>query len=220
MAEPRASPTLTEDAKREPPLRNREDQHPLRIQGPGPFEPARPEQRRLRIAADTRPRPDPRAERVYRQAVALETLRARESARQRTLDPTDPRWLLAIETQKALQGAVLAFEDRRRLLALAQRVGVRAFDANLIVALVQDRARRGEPLEAAHAMIAMLPAGAAPATDLKSAARAEAQKPPAARASAANAHAEHPTVVAWTWVAAITVACVVDAILIAWILFT
>ncbi len=220
MAEPRASPTFTEDAKREPPLRSREDQHPLRMQGPGPFEPARPEQRRLRIAADTRPRPDPRAERVYRQAVALETLRAREAARQRTLDPTDPRWLLAIETQKALQGAVLAFEDRRRLLSLAQRVGIRAFDANLIVALVQDRARRGEPLEAAQATIAMLPAGTASAADPKSPVRAVAEKPPAARASAPRPDAEHPQVVAWTWVAAIVVACVVDAILIGWILFT
>ncbi len=220
MAEPRASPTFTEDAKREPPLRHREDQHPLRMQGHGPFEPVRPEQRRLRIATDTRPRPDPRAERVYRQAVALETLRAREAARQQTLDPTDPRWLLAIETQRALQGAVLAFEDRRRLLSLAQRVGIRAFDANLIVALVQDRARRGEPLEAAQATIAMLPAGSSKLAESPRDRRTAAENPPARNADAAQPAAEHPQVVAWTWVAAIVVACVVDAILIGWILFT
>jgi hypothetical protein len=202
-------------------LRHREDQHPLRIQGHGPFEPVRPEQRRLRIAVETRPRPDPRAERVYRQAVALETLRAREAARQRALDPTDPRWLLATETQKALQGAVLAFEDRRRLLALAQRVGIRPFDANLIVALVQDRARRGEPIEAAAATIAMLPAGET--APVRAAAKTEPRPArsatPPARGDAPRPAAEHPSVVAWTWVAAITVACVVDAILIAWILF-
>lgn len=161
------------------------------MQGHGPFEPVRPEQRRLRIATDTRPRPDPRAERVYRQAVALETLRAREAARQQTLDPTDPRWLLAIETQKALQGAVLAFEDRRRLLSLAQRVGVRAFDANLIVALVQDRARRGEPIESAVDAIGVVPR-------------------PAARAGA--------FVTAWIWAAAILIAVLVDVVLIGWLI--
>ncbi|MBI1303976.1 MAG: hypothetical protein GC172_09345 [Phycisphaera sp.] len=192
------------------------------MQGHGLIEPVRSGERRLRIATDTRPRPDPRAERVYRQAVALEILSAREAVRQRALDPTDPRWVLAAETQKALQGAVLAFEDRRRLLALAQRVGIRPFDANLIVALVQDRARRGEPLEAAAATIAMLPAGSGPVS-------AEAVSPQAVPAQSSKARRaerptgpapEHPKAVAWTWAAAIVVACLVDAALIIWILFT
>ena len=146
-----------------------------------------------RLTVDRRPRAalDTRAERVFRQAVAHEVLLARETARDRTFDPTDARWQLATETQRALQGAVLAFEDRRRLLDLAHRLGIRAFDANLILALVQDRARRGEPLEAAAATIEMIPKPAA------------------------------PTKRDWTpvWLTALMVAMAVDALLIAWMIF-
>jgi hypothetical protein len=86
---------------------------------------------------------------------------------------------------------VLAFEDRKRVLALAQRIGIRAFDANLIVAIVQDRARRGETLEAAADAIAVVPR----------------PSPSGSRAA-----------VAWTWAAAIIVAVVADALLIGWII--
>jgi hypothetical protein len=110
-----------------------------------------------RLVEDERPRPDPRALRVYRQAAAQETVLARETARDPSFAPGDPRWRFAREVEAALEGAVLAFEERRRLLSLAQRLGIRAFDANLIVALVQDRARRGEPVETAAATIAMVP---------------------------------------------------------------
>lgn len=144
--------------------------------------------RRLRAALDTR------AERVFRRAVAHETLLARETARDRTFDPTDARWQLATETQRALQGAVLAFEDRRRLLAMANRLGIRAFDANLILALVQDRARRGEPIEAAAETIGMIPV-----------------------------HAAQPRDWAPIWtlslVLAIALAMVIDAALVAWLIF-
>jgi hypothetical protein len=40
----------------------------------------------------------------------------------------------------------------------ARRLGVGAFDANLIIALVQDRARRGLPLADAAATLALMPA--------------------------------------------------------------
>lgn len=122
-------------------------------------------QRIPRVVDDGRPRPDARTETIYRKAVAHEMLQARENARARALDPAidpnDTRWKLAIETQRALQGAVLAYEDRARLLALATRLGIRAFDANLIVAVVQDRARRGEPLADAAPTIALIPNGRA-----------------------------------------------------------
>lgn len=78
-----------------------------------------------------------------------------ESAYEATLDPNDPRWLVAVETAGQLSGSLLTFERRRRILALAQRVGVRPFDANLIIAAVQDRARRGEPVAAAMSTIAL-----------------------------------------------------------------
>ena len=150
-----------------------------------------------RLAVDRRPRAalDTRAERVFRQAVAHEVLLARETARDRTFDPTDARWQLANETQRALQGAVLAFEDRRRLLAMANRLGIRAFDANLILALVQDRARRGEPLEAAAATIEMIPK-------------------PSARSAARRAPDWMPI-----WIVALMAAMAVDALLIAWMIF-
>lgn len=145
---------------------------------------------RLRVERSTHVRPDARAERLFRQAVAQEMLLARESARTPAFNPADARWTLASETQRALQGAVLAYEDRRRLLALANKLGVRAFDANLILAIVQDRARRGETLESAAHTIAVIPM-------------------PAPRATS------------WmpVWVVAIMVAMLVDATLIAWLIF-
>ncbi len=123
-------------------------------------------------------------------------LLARESAREPDFDPNDARWRLATETQQALQGAVLAYEDRRALLALAHRLGIRAFDANLILAIVQDRARRGESLQSAAPTIAVLP------------------RPTSAASSAM------PSSVTLLWVAAIAIAMLVDSILIAWIIFS
>jgi len=145
---------------------------------------------RLRVERSTHVRPDARAERLFRQAVAQEMLQARESARTPAFDPNDARWMLATETQRALQGAVLAYEDRRRLLAMANRLGVRAFDANLILAIVQDRARRGEPLESAAATLAVIPQPAPRRLDLVP-----------------------------IWFAAILVAMLADAALIAWLIF-
>jgi len=146
---------------------------------------------RLQREPDTHQHPlrDARAERVFRQAVAHEMLLARESARDPQFDPTDARWRLAQETERALQGAVLAYEDRKGLLALAQRLGIRPFDANLIVALVQDRARRGEPIESAAPTIALLP------------------KPTLQKS------------LAWLWITAIVAAIATDAVLIGWLIF-
>ncbi len=133
-------------------------------------------------------------------------LLARESAREPDFDPNDARWRLATETQQALQGAVLAYEDRRSLLALAHRMGIRAFDANLILAIVQDRARRGESLQSAAPTIAVLP------------------RPTAAASSVMPSSVEPSSVtlpsVTLLWVAAIAIAMLVDSILIAWIIFS
>lgn len=62
-------------------------------------------------------------------------------------DPTDPRWLLALQTAHSIEGgraAVLPPEARARLVALGTRLGLRPFDANLVIAIVQDGARSGE----------------------------------------------------------------------------
>jgi hypothetical protein len=78
-----------------------------------------------------------------------------ESAYATDLDPQDPRWLVAVETASQLEGSLLTFERRRSVLAFAHRVGIRPFDANLIIAAVQDRARRREPLADAMPTIAL-----------------------------------------------------------------
>ncbi|MCE2884195.1 MAG: hypothetical protein LW806_04755 [Planctomycetaceae bacterium] len=176
-------------------------------------------------------------------------LQARENARARALDsafdPTDTRWTLAIETQRALQGAVLAYEDRKRLLGLATKLGIRAFDANLIVAVVQDRARRGESLEDAAPTIAMV----APARTTEAAARCngprlvrtETDTDPAAVASretarsrarariasaavaandqACDAASDERASSAWPWVTGMIIAIAIDAVLIGWLMF-
>jgi hypothetical protein len=84
-------------------------------------------------------------------------------ARPRT--PADPRWVLAAAAMTALDGgraAVLAPARRRRLMATAAAMGLREFDAALIIAIVQDAARRGEPLHGGAARsLDMVPVRAA-----------------------------------------------------------
>lgn len=71
--------------------------------------------------------------------------------RSRTPDPvamsaTDPRWVLAARTAVLLKGGqagILAPEHRRKINAMASRLGLRAFDAGLVIAIVQDSVRSG-----------------------------------------------------------------------------
>lgn len=74
-----------------------------------------------------------------RAAVAREV---RSASLQADLDPADPRLILALQTQARLEGATLPAERRERLLKLANGLGLRPFDANLVIAIVQDEARR------------------------------------------------------------------------------
>ena len=68
---------------------------------------------------------------------------------------TDPRWVLAVRTAESLQGDVLPPANRDRLMRLAKALGLTPFDGCLILAMIQDQARRG--LIAQHC-----PAAAAP----------------------------------------------------------
>lgn len=71
---------------------------------------------------------------------------ARENVSARGLGARDARRVLAVRTSEALEGgacAILRPDRRRRILDLAQGMGLRPFDANLIIAIVQDSARRG-----------------------------------------------------------------------------
>jgi hypothetical protein len=79
--------------------------------------------------------------------------------------PADPRWVLAAAAITALDGgraAILAPARRRRLMTTAVALGLREFDASLIIAIVQDAARRGEPLNAGAASSLAMVAPARP----------------------------------------------------------
>jgi hypothetical protein len=56
---------------------------------------------------------------------------------------TDPRWLLALRTAESLQGVILPPEKRQQLIRLGKVMGMTTFDANLVIAIIQDQARRG-----------------------------------------------------------------------------
>jgi hypothetical protein len=77
------------------------------------------------------------------------------------LAPTDARWVLATRVRESLQGGsagVLPPEQRARLVGIGQRLGLRAFDINLIIAIVQDHARFGrEPQTELVARLTMIP---------------------------------------------------------------
>ena len=107
------------------------------------------------------------------------------------LDPTDPRWVLAVRAYSQLQGASLNPNRREKLIQSAGGMGVRPFDANLIIAIVQDHARRGKDLGDAAGTVALL-------------------EPPPRR----RGHEEHATL---RWAVAIITAVVANIFLIWWL---
>lgn len=56
---------------------------------------------------------------------------------------SDPRWVLAIRTAELLQGDILTPESRDRIIRMGKMFNLTPFDANMIIAIVQDQARRG-----------------------------------------------------------------------------
>jgi len=96
------------------------------------------------------------------------------AAAQAPLIASDPRWVLAARVFAQLDHGALEPQRRQRLIELAQRMGIRPFDAQVIIALVQDRARRGEHLHSAAPALAMIdlhdPAAAQPAQPILAAA--------------------------------------------------
>ena len=88
-----------------------------------------------------------------RQRIALEN---RLAAGRQDLGHQNPYWRLAGDVAGALDGAVLTPERRRGLIEEARRLGMREFDANLVIAVVQDRARRGEHITSVNGPIAVL----------------------------------------------------------------
>lgn len=69
-----------------------------------------------------------------------------ENKRAATLSDRDARRIMAQRVAENIDGGragILVPERRQALVATAQRMGMRPFDANLIIAIVQDRFRRG-----------------------------------------------------------------------------
>jgi hypothetical protein len=100
------------------------------------------------------------AEGSAREAVTRETIAAAENAAR---DPADPRWQLAMRTQSLLQGSVLSAERREAVMKTARTLGVRPFEAGLIMAIVQDSSRQHRVLAEAGPILGLLPMRA-PAT--------------------------------------------------------
>jgi len=73
------------------------------------------------------------------------------------LSATDPRWVLARRVSEAMQGAVLEPAQRDRLIRLGRVMGLNAFESNLVIAIVQDQARRGLTIDGAVASLGMVP---------------------------------------------------------------
>lgn len=55
----------------------------------------------------------------------------------------DPRWVLAVRAAEQLEGSMLQPDRRQRLLRLGKLLGLSPFDCNLVIAIIQDQARRG-----------------------------------------------------------------------------
>lgn len=72
-------------------------------------------------------------------AVERET---RAAAGRMDLDPTDPRWVLAVRTASQMEDGILTPERRARVMRTAQQLGIRPFDAGMVIAVVQDRLRQ------------------------------------------------------------------------------
>ena len=72
--------------------------------------------------------------------------RENEAAAGLELPSLDPRWQLATSAYSRLQEGPLTPGQRKQLIYSGCRMGLRTFDASLIIAIAQDHARNGRPL--------------------------------------------------------------------------
>jgi hypothetical protein len=74
---------------------------------------------------------------------------------------TDPRWVLAVSTAQMMEGDVLPPNKRETLMSQGKSMGLSPFDCSLILATIQDRARRGIALDdcpaASESQLALIP---------------------------------------------------------------
>lgn len=55
----------------------------------------------------------------------------------------DPRWVVAVRVAELMQGTAVSPPARDQIVQFARRLRLTPFDAQLIIAIVQDQARRG-----------------------------------------------------------------------------
>lgn len=110
-----------------------------RLAGDGPWPPAAAHQSPLSAAATVEAQPRLRLVGA-RAIVKPQIVPATGDAIGGT---TDPRWVLAVRVAEQLQGSILPPARRDRLVRMGKMFGLTAFDSNLIIAIVQDQARRG-----------------------------------------------------------------------------
>jgi len=99
----------------------------------------------LRVEHDAPSGPD-----AWRRDARARLAIADENTAASALDAHDARRLLAARVAESLEGgrsAILTPLRRKRVLRLAHMLGVRDFDAHLVIAIVQESARRGETAE-------------------------------------------------------------------------
>jgi len=109
----------------------------LRLVGTPP-EAARPAPRRR-----AGPLADPLARRTAERSPAARHAAPQPAEVRPVLAADDPRWVLALRVAESLEGTTLAPAKRARLIEMGRKFGLTAFDANLVIAVVQDQARRG-----------------------------------------------------------------------------
>ena len=103
-------------------------------------------------------------------AIEIENHRAARLAQE---NDHDVRRILAIKAGQALEGgraAILGPQHRRDLVRHGAKLGLRPFEANLIIAVVQDHARRGETPADAQPTLSIINRPA-PAADTQAALR-------------------------------------------------
>lgn len=85
---------------------------------------------------------------------AVSTARDRQNVAQANRESSkigsvDARWIFATQVAASLEGGrtgILRPDRRRELVVKADQLGLRSFDANLVIAIVQDAAREGRAL--------------------------------------------------------------------------
>lgn len=74
---------------------------------------------------------------------------------------TDPRWVLAVSASQMMQGDILPPTKRETLMSQGKAMGLSPFDCSLILAIIQDRARRGIALDqcptASESQLSLIP---------------------------------------------------------------